>query len=92
MEDKEISKDEELSKDHAVYSMGFSKRELELLDKAARASLIEDLDNIAEYATTGSADIILQRLEEDALEMAKLLRRVVYMLCTAYDAKEDKED
>ena len=82
---------EKESKDHTVYSMGFSKRELDLLDKAMRASLIEDLDNIAEYVTTGSADIILQRLQEDVLEMAALLKRVTYMLCTAYDSEAEKE-
>ena len=82
---------EKESKDHAVY-MGLSKRELELLDKAMRASLIEDLGNIAEYATTGSVDIILQRLQEDVLDTAKLLKRIVYMLCTVYDAEEEKED
>lgn len=92
MEDKEISKDEELSKDHAVYSMGFSKEELELLDEALRSYLVENLDNVSEYAFTGNAEVMLDRLRGDVLKAVELLMRITNALCTFYDAEDGEKE
>ena len=91
MEDKE----KEISKDHAVFTMGFNKDELEIVDLALRDAIAESLTNIAHRMRSMGAEVLQENLQSDVMMRMELLVRVNKILGLAYDSahiEHDKED